>query len=232
MISLVKHSTGPKSKNERWKDHFKSLLNNDTTNLPINFNPPTRSETQTNIDSLKRNKLAILDSDGITPEALKDGGVELDNITHAFCVEVYDGLVPLNQWITNLIIPVPKKGDPSLITNYRGISLTSVAAKVYNRFLPNRLRPIVDPVLRHNQAGFRTGRSCIQQINTLRRLIEGFRSNQLPLVITFVDFQEAFDSINRNLMFAILRHYGIPDITVRAIRVLYDSQSAVYVNVN
>ena len=60
-------------------------------------------------------------------------------------------------------VKVPKKGDLSLMTNYRGISLLSIAAKVYNKILLNRIRDHVDPILRSKQAGFRSGRSCAQE---------------------------------------------------------------------
>ena len=96
------------------------------------------------------------------------------------------------------------------MTNYRGISLMSIAAKVYNRVLFNRIRDPIDKILRKNQAGFRKGRSCIQKIHILRRIIEGAEYEKIPLYITFIDFKKAFDSIDRNMMFAILRHYGIP----------------------
>jgi len=117
------------------------------------------------------------------------------------------------------------------MTNYRGISLMSIAAKVYNRILLDRIRPHVDPLLRNNQAGFRPGRSCAQQIHILRRIMEGFKEYQLPLIATFVDFKKAFDSINRSMMFSVLRHYGIPQTIVDAIQVLYtNSSSAVMVD--
>ena len=107
----------------------------------------------------------------------------------------------------------------------------SIAAKVYNRILLNRIRPVVDPVLRQNQAGFRKGRGCAHQIHILRRIMEGALNQQLPLFVTFIDFRKAFDSIDRRMMFAILRHYGIPEKIVRAIRVLYDnSRSSVFVD--
>jgi hypothetical protein len=61
--------------------------------------------------------------------------------------------------------------------------------------------------------------------------MEGFQDYQLPLTLTFIDFKKAFDSINRKVMFAVLRHYGIPEAVVNAISALYNnSKSAVMVD--
>ena len=133
------------------------------------------------------------------------------------------------SWTTNIIIPLQKKGDHSLMTNYRGISLMSIVTKVYNRILLNRIRPVVDPVLRQNLAGFRKGRGCTYQIHFHRRIMEGAWNQQLPLSVTFIDFRKAFDSIDRLMMLAIRRHYGIHGKIVRAIRVLYDNSGSVSV---
>ena len=53
------------------------------------------------------------------------------------------------------ILPFPKKGDLGLAKNYRGITLTSIAAKIYNALLRNRIEPKIDNILRKNQNGFR-----------------------------------------------------------------------------
>ena len=239
--------SAPSSDNEllaEWRDYFADLLNNDSgpptsplpppadQDLPICVDPPTLEEVQTAIRSMKSNKAAGLDS-AVTAEALQGGGELMANIVHAFCVEVFTRHTPPEQWVTNVIVPLPKKGDLSLMTNYRGITLMSIAAKVYNKVLLMRIRDHVDPMLRKNQAGFRPGRSCSQQIHILRRIMEAFGSYQLPLTITFIDFKKAFDSINRSVMFAVLRHYGIPEVIVNAIGVLYNnSKSAVMVDGN
>ena len=84
-----------------------------------------------------------------------------------------------------------------------------IPGKIYNKTLLNWIQPHIDPLLCKKQEGFRPGRSCAQQINILRRIMEGFREHQLPLIIIVVDLKKALDSIQRSVMFAILRLYGI-----------------------
>ena len=64
----------------------------------------------------RRNKAAGLDC-AITAEALQDGGDAMADVIHCFCAEVYSNLTPPDQWITSVIVPLPKKGDLSLMTN-------------------------------------------------------------------------------------------------------------------
>ncbi len=67
--------------------------------------------------------------------------------------------------------------------------------------------------------------SFTQQIHIIRCFIEGALARQLPLFITFIGFKKAFYSINRTIMFAILRHYSIPEKIVSAIKVLYEGST-------
>ena len=242
----VRKSDGtlPKSKEEtlaEWHNYFLDLLNNQSPwvnranhpapmpDLPsIKTSAFTITEINEAIKRLKRNKAPGPDY-AMTAEVIKDGGPFLVNSLLKLCQMVYENCQAPSQWTSSLIIPLPKKGNLELMTNYRGISLMSIAAKLYNSILLNRIRVPIDKLLRNNQAGFRIGRSCNQQIHILRRIIEGANHEDIPLYITFVDFKKAFDSIDREMMFAILRHYGIPAKIVNAIRVLYDnSESQVY----
>ena len=84
------------------------------------------------------------------------------------------------------IIPIPKTGDLSKGNNYRGISLSSLVAKTYNRMILNRIRPAIEPHLRINQNGFRPGRTTTSQILALRRLIEGIKDKNLSAIIDSV----------------------------------------------
>ena len=85
----------------------------------------------------------------------------------------------------------------------------------------NRIRPVLDHLLRDSQNGFREKRSTVRQIFALRRLLEGVRDNNLSAVITFIDFKKAFDSIHRGKLIDILHAYGVPDKLVQAINAIY-----------
>ena len=137
------------------------------------------------------------------------------------CNQVLNSSVAPPLWLTSDIIPLPKKGNLTLHQNYRGISLTSIAAKIYNKLLLNRIFPVLNPILRRNQNGFRRGRSTLAQILALRRIIEEMKNGNKDLTIVFVDFKKAFDSINREVMFDILSLYGFPDKIIKAIKTLY-----------
>ena len=194
----------------RWKHYFEDLLNIKINtsqithtilpankDLPINTDSISINEIKEAIQQLKNGKAPGLDHI-ITPEVLKYGGDWIANKLCDICNEIFEKHITPTQFNTNIIIPIPKKGDKTLMTNYRGISLMSVAAKTYNRILLNRIREPLDSILRKNQAGFRKGRSCLDQIHILRRLLEGAIDKQLPIYITFIDFKKAFDYRQEN----------------------------------
>ena len=75
------------------------------------------------------------------------------------------------------------QGDVRLAKNYRGIKLTSIAAKIFNALLSNRIDPKIDNILRKNQNGFRRNRSTTSQILTIRRILEDVRAKNLQATI-------------------------------------------------
>ena len=74
-----------------------------------------------------------------------------------------------------------------------------------------RLRDAVNKGLREEQCGFRKGRGCVDQIFTLRLIIEKCLSCQTPLVLSFIDYEKAFNSVDKRALAKVLSLYGIPD---------------------
>ncbi|KAI3371579.1 hypothetical protein L3Q82_024147 [Scortum barcoo] len=93
--------------------------------------------------------------DEIRPEYLKSlDVVGLSWLTRLCSIAWRLGTVPL-EWQTGVVVPLFKKGDRRVCSNYRGITLLSLPGKVYARVLERRIRPIVDPRIQEEQCGFR-----------------------------------------------------------------------------
>ena len=143
--------------------------------------------------------------DEIRPEVLNR--CDLDAIVLKFCNRALIDKAKLRQWSLLNIITILKSGDLSIGGNYRGISLSSLVAKTYNRMIMNRIRPYLDCHLRKNHNGFRSGRITTSQILALRRLVEGVKENNLEAILIFIDFKKSFDTLHRGKMLLILKYY-------------------------
>ena len=184
--------------------------------MDINLGPFTQEELDSVLRKIKNRKAAGLDE--IPPEVWKTR--QFDDILLRCCNAVYNQN-PTDRWMKGCILLFPKMGDLGLAKNYRGITLTSIAAKIYKALLRNCIEPKIDNILRKNQNGFRRNRSTTSQILTIRRILEGVRAKNLQATLIFVDFTKAFDSIHRGKMEQILLAYGIPKETIAAITILY-----------
>lgn len=224
-----------KIRRENWLNHFKSLLgnppilNNDSLpltqifdELDISTSPFTLEELSKSVKLFSNNKSSGLDN---IPTILWKDPIFLDLLLE-FCNHTFENSSPPSAWLTGGIIPVPKKGDLTLASNYRGITLMPIAAKIYNKMILRRIVPVLDPLLRKNQNGFRKGRSTLSQILAIRRILEEMRKLNKNAFICFVDFKKAFDSISREKMFEILELYGLPRKIISAIKALYVSTKA------
>uniref|UniRef100_A0A1I8G0L1 VHS domain-containing protein n=1 Tax=Macrostomum lignano TaxID=282301 RepID=A0A1I8G0L1_9PLAT len=134
---------------------------------------------------------------------------------------VLSGEMAPTEWTMAHIIAIPKKPGTTRLDEHRGICLQSCAAKLFNRMLLSRLQPVLDPYLRPEQNGFRPHRGTVAQILALRRIIEEARTRQLDLIVVFIDFMKAFDSVARAALPHVLRAYHVPEQLISAIMALY-----------
>ena len=181
-----------------WKQHFENLLGNPPK---VTHEPITRiiskqldiklgqftQELDLVLRKIKNRKAAGLDE--IPPKVWKTR--EFDNILLRHCNAVYNQNT-MDRWTKGCIHP--KNGNLGLAKNYRGITLTSIVAKIYNALLCNCIEPKIDNIVRKNG-----------EINpwlhkfwlSIYQIIEGVRAKNQEATMLFVNFDKAFDSIHR-----------------------------------
>nr|KAG5686589.1 hypothetical protein BaRGS_013367 [Batillaria attramentaria]KAG5693593.1 hypothetical protein BaRGS_011718 [Batillaria attramentaria] len=147
------------------------------------------------------------------------------NMLHSLFSKIWEKEEVSAQRKEGIVIKLPKKGDLRDCSNYRGIMLLSLAGKFLNRILLERMREAVDPMLRDQQAGFRRNRSCADQIASLRIIVEQSLEWNSPLYTNFIDYGKAFLSVDRESLWKLLRHYGVPGKIISLIRCTYQDMS-------
>ena len=126
----------------------------------------------------------------------------------------------------SVFIPIPKKGNAKECSNYCTIALISHASKVKLKILQARLQQYVNCELPDVQAGFRKGRETRNQIANICWIIEKAREFQKNIYFCFIDYAKAFDCVDHNKLWKILKDMGIPDHLNCLLRNLYAGQEA------
>ena len=110
-------------------------------------------------------------------------------------------------------IPIPKKGNAKECSNYRTIALILHASKVMLKILQARLQQYVNCELPDVQAGFRKGRGTRDQIANIHWIIQKAREFQKNIYFCFIDYAKAFDCVDHNKLWKILKEMGILNLT-------------------
>lgn len=211
----------------RWQEFFQSNDSNSnetwtpsTNNNNINSATPTEREVQNAIHKLKNNKSAGIDN--IPPELIKANTMSSEHLT-PIIQSIWENEIIPNEWKEGLIVTIPKKGDLSNCKNWRGITILNIIIKILAMIILERIAPIIHAKLRNEQAGFRPGKSCTDHISSLRIIIEQSAEFNSPLYMAFVDFERAFDTVQRNAIWSALEEFGTPIKLIRLIQELYNN---------
>jgi|GEM_PF-4325002 len=230
------------------RSHFSAYLSsansqnaNSSLMAELNHPPGTRclSISSDELDSALKGSRSYScpGRDGIPTEVLKRV------VLRPFLLQFFNHVLESGEipkcWREAVILPLHKKGNPALLENYRGIALMSSMGKLYDKLLLNKLRRLLDPkldislpksrrfldrhsLLRPSQAGFRCGRSCAEQTLALRLILEACQVYQTKsVVITFIDFSKAFDSLSRPYIVLALKELNVPLDIIKATMGMY-----------
>ena len=220
-----------------WKQHFAKLLQ--TSKMHTNTireernvirdeildSPITTDEIRGAIHNLKASKAPGLD--GIPGGCIK---VACEKIV-PFLSKLFNTMYDLHDfpktWSYSVIVPIHKKGDTSVTDNYRGISLLCALSKVFTAILAKRLRIWIESKNKvcPEQAGFRTQYSTVDHIFTLHAMISRhvYGNGRGKLYVAFIDYQKAFDSVDRQKLWEILTIAGVSNKFLLMLKSMYNN---------
>ena len=168
--------------------------------------------------------------DGIPVELfqiLKDDAVK---VLHSKCQEIWKTQQWPQDWKRSVFIPSPQKGNAKECSNYRTIALVSAitlhASKVMLKILQATFQQYLNRELPDVQAAFRYGRGTRNQIASIYWIIEKSREYQKNIYLCFIEYSKAFDCMDHNKLWKILKEMGIPDHLTCLLRNLYAGQEA------
>jgi len=212
---------------QKWISHYRNLW---CTNSPHNDNdePETTTTPSAGIDeisdeelkqslkSMKNRKAA--GPDGLNSELFKYGRPALSNRLLDLINKCWKERSIPEEWGQARVKSLFKKGKRDECSNYRGISLLNSGYKIYAKIITQHFKTILEYILFEEQNGFRTGRSCIDNVFTIKQTIEKRREFNLETHIAFLDLVKAFDRVNRNQLWQIINKRGIPYHLIEVIK--------------
>ena len=154
-------------------------------------------------------------------QILKDDTVK---VPHSICQQIWKTQQWPQDWKRSVFIPIPEKGNAKECSNYRTVALNSHTSKVMLKILQARLHQ-VNREFPDVQAGFRKDRETRGQIANIRWIIEKAREFQKNIYFCFIDYAKAFDYVDHNKLWKILKEMGIPD-HLTCLRNLYAGREA------
>ena len=156
-------------------------------------------------------------------QILKDDAVK---VLHSVCQHIWKTQQWPQDWKRPLLIPVPKKGNVKECSDYCMIVLISHASNVMLKILQARLQQYMDHELPDIQSGFRKGRGARDQIANIHWIIKKADHSRKSTYFCFIDYAKAFDCVDHNILWKILKEMGILDHLTCLLRNLYAGQEA------
>ena len=182
----------------------------------------SEEEVSKAINTLKRNKSP--GPDKLVSEFIISGkDLLLSSICNIFNL-VFRTINYPTQWTKSFLKPLHKKGAQSNRDNYRGIAIGSCLGKLYSMVVLKRLEQelTLSRPISFNQIGFTKGKRTSDHIFVLKAIIDNtLKRKKAQVYAAFVDFQKAYDSVNRDLLFQKIYERGIHGLLYRNIKQMY-----------
>lgn len=185
---------------------------------------PSKEEFNEVLKNLKQGKAP--GPDDICSEFIKNGGPELRERLYELMIQIWRQEAMPEEWRSGNIIPIPKKGDLLKCENYRRITLLNVAYKILTSLILKNIKKYTETEFGDYQNGFRQGRSTVDAIHTIKQITEKCYEQNIEVHIVFIDFKQAFDSLNRDALIEDAKILNIPEKLIRMIKITLERSRA------
>jgi len=148
---------------------------------------------------------------GIPSKILKAASFQLAPLIKSIfntCIDTNN--IP-DEWKLAIVSPIFKnKGSNEDVNNYRGISVISPIAKLFEKILAEQIIKYLNEndILFAGQHGFRNQHSCETALHEIINEMNTIRSNRKIGLYLFIDFRKAFDLVDSNILLLKLKRYG------------------------
>ena len=167
--------------------------------------------------------------DKIPNSILKNMPQRFHKLLFLFFTHYYKQKQIPTSWKTSLTVLLYKKGDPSQLTNYRPIALANTIYKLYTSTLTSILSTYGEKyqILHESQEGFRAERRTSRQLQLLIAALEDARFTNQDIYILYINFKNAFGSIDHTRLLAIIKDLGYPSDAMHLIGNIYSQSSTI-----
>ena len=168
--------------------------------------------------------------DNVPAELLKFAPISVKADLRALINGLLSGEIkPTGSMVQAKVVLLYKKGDPSILSNFRPIALINAVYQLLNMILKLRYQRMAEEhmVLETPQYGNRSCRGVPLPYQKMAWLAEYAQKQGRALLRTDIDLINFFNSVNHSCMFAVMRAFGFPDVDL--LESLYDNAAMVIV---
>ena len=186
-----------------------TIKHSHSNNLPFVIPEITNVFVSNQLANLPQNKSIGLDN--INSKILKIAAPFISShLTRIINLSLNTGIFP-TAWKSAKVIPIYKKGDPTLKTNYRPISILPIISKIIERHVSYSLYNYtsINNILHVNQSGFRPRHGCETSLLKISQNWYTSLNNKLAIGVLFLDFSKAFDRVKHVTLLKKLSMYNL-----------------------
>ena len=131
----------------------------------------------------------------------------------------------------SIIKLIPKKdAELYFIKNWRPLSLSNTDYKIAAKAIANSIKSVLPNVINNDQTGFLKGRFIGENVRLIDSVIRYAAEKNIPDLLLFIDFEKAFDSLERPFISDSLRYFGFGPSLINWVKVLYCKSESCVLN--